>query len=216
MKRIAINLFLVLAVVLAGVITVSLAVAQDEPGIAKKELLQSEKVTLEKGLLEKWQNLSPQERERLRERHKILKNMTSQQRKALRENLEKFKQLPPEKQEMIIEHWQRVKNLPPEERKAIFKNYRKWQNLSPKEREILRQRYRDLHQLNPQERQRFLERQKRWQSLSPQQKENLRRQHQRMRRDIQGRRNIHPAPARRSGVQRKHPTRMGPGNSRKR
>src|SRR3990167_222615 len=147
------------AIALIPAIGANFALAQDEPQATQQEATAAE---IDKALTEKWKNLPPQEKERLKEKYKTLKEMTPQERQALKENLKRFKGLPQQKQEMLKQ---------------------KWQKISPEERQNLRQKYKRLHEMTPQERERFLEKHRKWKGMSDEDKQRLRRKHE-IKRDV--------------------------------
>src|SRR3989338_4401350 len=151
MKKALINCLTCLAAIefaIALILSIgaNFALAQDEPQATRQEATAAE---IDKALTEKWKNLPPQEKERLKEKYKTLK-----------------------------EKWQKIKDLPPEKRQAVLNNCKKWQNLSPEERQNLRQKYKRLHEMTPQERERFLEKHRKWKGMSDEDKQRLRRKHE--------------------------------------
>lgn len=75
-------------------------------------------------LSQRWENLSPRERER-----------------ALK-NFQRFQQLSPKQQRTLEQQYHRWRSLPPEERQRIRKNYERYQRLDPYEKEEFEELYR--------------------------------------------------------------------------
>ncbi len=75
-------------------------------------------------LSQKWEKLSPTERQR-----------------ALR-NFQRFQQLSPKQKKTLEQRYNRWRSLPSEERKRIRKNYERYQQLDPYEKEDFEERYR--------------------------------------------------------------------------
>lgn len=172
MKRIMINFVFVLCLI-AG-LGQGLALAQGEEPLAEdSQPVEPAKAKVDQASFEKWKNLNPEEREKLKKRYGLLKNMPVQERQALNENLKRFKNLPQEKQERLRRNWHRINNLSTEERQEFLKNHKKWQGLPPDKREILRHRYDKFSGMGPEEHQDFSKKQKRWQGMAEEEKRKL-------------------------------------------
>ena len=89
-----------------------------------------------------WQKLTPEERERLRQRW------------------HEFQKLPPERQQELRERVNEFRKLPPEERVRVRKNFERWQQLSPEEKQRIREKYQRFQQLPPEEKQKLREKAK--------------------------------------------------------
>lgn len=73
---------------------------------------------------QEWEQLPPEEKERLRQRWQYYKN------------------LPPREQQLYKNRYEEWKRLPPEERRKIQEKLRNWEELSPEEQEAIRQKFR--------------------------------------------------------------------------
>lgn len=71
-----------------------------------------------KRLKERWKQLTPQQRERIRERYRRFQELTPDEQARIRERLEWFKNLPSDERRELREKWQR---MTPEERKHFRK-----------------------------------------------------------------------------------------------
>ena len=75
-------------------------------------------------LSQRWEDLSPRERER-----------------ALK-NFQRFQQLSPKRQKSLEQQYHRWRSLPPEEQQRIRENYKRYQRLDPYEKEEFEELYR--------------------------------------------------------------------------
>jgi hypothetical protein len=123
---------------------------------------------------EKRKNLTPEQKDALRKKYKKWKNLSPEKKAEIRKKYKKFKDLPPEEQQKIKRNWKRYQKLSDEERKAIRKKHKFWQRLSEEEKQQLKTRMRKYRQMTPEERQRIKEKRKKWQNLSPERKKQLR------------------------------------------
>ncbi|MEJ5300894.1 MAG: DUF3106 domain-containing protein [Thermodesulforhabdaceae bacterium] len=73
---------------------------------------------------QRWEQLSPREREELRQRWR------------------RYQNLPPREQQLIQKRYEEWKQLPPEDQRYIREKLKRWEELTPEERELIRQRFR--------------------------------------------------------------------------
>lgn len=94
-------------------------------------------------LRQRWEECSPEERERIIKRHKKYKNLSPEKRKKLHKKWEKFKQLSPEKREILRQRYKCWKTLPREEKEEMIKKHRNWEKLSHRRKEQIRRKIRE-------------------------------------------------------------------------
>ena len=70
----------------------------------------------------RWESLTPEQKERVREAYK------------------KFKALPPERQQKVRQNYQRWRSFSPERRQRIRRNIQRWRSMSPERRARVRER----------------------------------------------------------------------------
>jgi hypothetical protein len=58
---------------------------------------------------ERWEQMSPEQKGRMRERSKRWQELEPQQREEVKRKFERFKQLPPEERERIVTNWKRYR-----------------------------------------------------------------------------------------------------------
>ena len=85
----------------------------------------------EQGALERWQKLTPEEKQELRDRY------------------QRWKALPPEEKADLQKRYDNWRRLSPDEKATVRKNYERWQRLSPDQRQQLQQRWQQWRELPP-------------------------------------------------------------------
>ncbi len=90
------------------------------------------------GARERWDRLSPEQKERLRERWRAYQALPPERREELQEKLRRFRALPPERREEIRRNWESFQKLPRRDREEIRERFRRYRELSPERRAQLR------------------------------------------------------------------------------
>jgi len=90
--------------------------------------------------LKRWQSLSEEERQKIRER---AKGLSPEQIKELREKSAKFRNLPKEQQDKIKANYQRFKDLPLEKKRILRERAERFQKLPPEEKAQLQRKFRE-------------------------------------------------------------------------
>ena len=111
----------------------------------------------EQEALERWQKLTPEEKQELRERY------------------QRWKSLSPEDKADLQKRYNNWRRLSPDEKATVRKNYERWQRLSPDQREQLQQRWQQWRELPPERRQALKERFERFRDLPPEKRRALQR-----------------------------------------
>ncbi|MBI5204531.1 MAG: DUF3106 domain-containing protein [Nitrospirae bacterium] len=96
--------------------------------------------------LRRWQGLSEQERQAIRER---ASRLGTGQMQKLREESERFKGMPKEEQDKIRGNYQEFNKLPPREREVLRERYKRFESLPPEKREELRRQFRERRDTHP-------------------------------------------------------------------
>src|SRR5580692_4783157 len=68
------------------------------------------------------------------------KNLTPEQRQELRERWQKFKGMSPEEQAKLKQAWQSFKVMPPEKQQRIRENFKHWNSLPDGQKQKIRER----------------------------------------------------------------------------
>ena len=73
--------------------------------------------------------------------------LSDQDKEHLRENFNRFKGMDREERQQLVEQFRRFKKLPTSERQAILERHRKFQSLSPEQQDRVRERFRQFQKL---------------------------------------------------------------------
>ena len=91
-------------------------------------------------MLQRWQNMTPEQREKIRERMQRWRAMTPEERQRILQNMERFRKLTPEQRERLIQARQRWEQVPPEVRQRMHRQFERFKELPPEVRERIMQR----------------------------------------------------------------------------
>ena len=91
--------------------------------------------------MRRWQQLSPEQKKKVRRNWKKIKNLPPERRREIVEKYKKWKQLPPDQKRRIREKFQRLKKLSPEQRQQLRERMGKWRNLPPERKQELREEF---------------------------------------------------------------------------
>src|SRR5581483_1677142 len=117
--------------------------------------------------LERWQRMSPEQKQELRERFQRWKNLPPAEKEELQKKLETWRRLPPEEKAQAQHNFERWQKLTPEQRERLQERWRQW-------RELLRQRFEKLREMPPEKRQQLREKLEEWRRSSPEEKAQAR------------------------------------------
>lgn len=124
--------------------------------------------------LRRWQQLSPEQKQKLRGRLEQWKNLEPERKAEIKQRFQQYKQLSPELKEKVRRNWKEIQNLPPERRREMAAKYKQWKQLPPDEKRQIRERFHRLKELSPEQRQQLRERREKWQGIAPERKQELR------------------------------------------
>ncbi len=109
---------------------------------------------------QKWDQLSPGQKKRYKERLRRWRAMSPEEKARMRRNLHKFQKLSPKEKQFIRRNWARFKRLPPYKQRVIRKKYQRWRRMPPEKRRRIKQRWEKFRRLPPEKRK---EMRRRWQ-----------------------------------------------------
>lgn len=89
----------------------------------------------------RYQGLSPDDKDRLREKSQRWQSLPPEERQEMRRRMDRYRELPPQDQERYQKRYQQWQSLPPEDRNQIRDRLRNWDSLSPQEQQEIRQRF---------------------------------------------------------------------------
>src|ERR1051325_5515543 len=152
------------------VLLLVISTARAQSGPRGQQLAQSDQERLER-----WQRMSPEQKQELRERFERWKNMPPAERSELQRKFDEWRRLSPEEKATARQNFERWQKLPPEQRQRLQERWRDWRNLPPERREELRRRLQAFRELPPEKRQelrqKLMERRER---LPPEEKQQMR------------------------------------------
>jgi len=91
-------------------------------------------------LLERWEKMTPEEREKMRERMDKWRAMTPEERERVLKNMERFRKMSPEQRTRLIETRRKWDRVPPEARRKMRRQFDQFRELPPEKRaEIMQQ-----------------------------------------------------------------------------
>lgn len=93
------------------------------------------------GNWEDFQNLTPEEKARIRQKQREWESLPPERREMLRRRMEQLKQLPLQDRELFRRRFNQWQELSPQERRGIRNNLDKWDRLSPREQEKIRRKF---------------------------------------------------------------------------
>jgi hypothetical protein len=91
----------------------------------------------------RWQKLSPAQRNELQQRYRQFKELSPVEQQKLRKRYERFQELSPEKKQRMLERHQRLQQLTPEQREELKREWQRIKQLPPEDQRQQRQK---LHQ----------------------------------------------------------------------
>lgn len=135
---------------------------------------------------QRWQRLSPEQKQAFREKLYQWKNLGPVRKAEIKKRFQRYQQMPPEMKKKVRRNWERIRTLPSQRRQEIGEKYQKWQHLPLEKKQLIRERYKRFEGAPPEQRQRLRERREQWRNLSPQRKQKLRDEFKRKRHDRRG------------------------------
>ena len=137
-------------------------------------------VQADRDAMDRWQRMTPQEREELRERYRRWQNLSPAEKQRLRKKFEAWHRLSPEERAAARRNFERWQKFTPAERERLRERWERWRRLPPEQREQIRGRMQRLRNLPPERRREIRERfRERFERLSPEIGERLREPKQR-------------------------------------
>jgi len=99
--------------------------------------------------LERWQAMSPEERERIRERYRRWKELPPEQRERIMERKRRWRELPEEQRSYLRDRRELMKDAAPEDRVVVRKFFDRMHSLPPGVRSAARQKIWEWRSLPP-------------------------------------------------------------------
>ena len=106
--------------------------------------------------LRKYQNLPPQDQERLLGSDPQFQKLPPDRQSNLREHLRNFNSLPPEKKQRMLDRMAKFENLPSEQREQLKRLHERMHQIPENRRELVKTESRNLKDMTPQDRERAM------------------------------------------------------------
>jgi hypothetical protein len=88
-----------------------------------------------------WQDLSPEEKEKLRRNYKEWQSLSPKEKSEMRQRMDRLNNMSPREREVYHQLYKKWRHLPPDERQQLKKELDNWENLSPQQQEAIRSRF---------------------------------------------------------------------------
>ncbi len=108
-------------------------------------MAQAGEVTPEK--LDRWRSMTPEEREKYRQRYRRWEKLPPERRKRILERRQRWSNLPAEQRHFLMQRREIYRNAWPEEKRAIEKFYRRWRQLPQDRRQTMRRNLAEMRDL---------------------------------------------------------------------
>ncbi len=128
-------------------------------------MAQAGEVTPDK--LERWRRMSPEERERIREKYHRWKELTPERRERILERRRKWRELPEGERSYLRQRREIYRSARPEEKQVIKGFFRRWRELPPERRQALRRKFMEWRGLPAAERYERMTNEPFYRNLSP-------------------------------------------------
>ncbi len=89
----------------------------------------------------KWQDLSPEEKEKARRKYKEWQSLSPEEKATMRQRMNRLKRMSPKERKSYKQLHKKWRHLPPKERKQLQNELDNWENLSPQQQEAIRHRF---------------------------------------------------------------------------
>jgi len=93
--------------------------------------------------MERWRNMPPEEKERVRERYKRWKELPPEKRERILERRRQWRELPEGERNFLLQRREIFRDARPEEKVVIRKFFGSWRELPPENRQALKRRIAD-------------------------------------------------------------------------
>ena len=94
-------------------------------------------------LFQQWQDLSPDEQEKMRKKYKEWQSLPPEEQQLIRRRMNQLNKMPSQQRKLYKQLFRQWQHLPPKERKQLQKDLNNWENLSPKQRKSIRRRFKN-------------------------------------------------------------------------
>ena len=90
---------------------------------------------------QQWQDLSPEEQEKLRKKYREWQSLSPEEQQIIRQRMNQLNRMPSQKRKLYKQLFRQWQDLPPKERKQLQDDLDNWEYLSPRQRDSIRRRF---------------------------------------------------------------------------
>jgi len=90
---------------------------------------------------QQWQDLSPEEQEKLRKKYREWQSLSPEEQQIIRQRMNQLNRMPVQKRDLYKQLFRQWQHLPPKERKQLQDDLDNWEYLSPRQRDSIRRRF---------------------------------------------------------------------------
>ena len=94
-------------------------------------------------LFQQWQDLSPDEQEKMRKKYKEWQSLPPEEQQLIRRRMNQLNKMPSQQRKLYKQLFRQWQHLTPKERKQLQKDLNNWENLSPQQRKSIRRRFKN-------------------------------------------------------------------------
>jgi hypothetical protein len=92
---------------------------------------------------QQWQDLSPQEQEKMRQKYREWQSLPPEEQQTIRRRMNQLNRMPSQQRKLYKQLYRQWQHLPPDERKQLQKDLDNWEHLSPQQQKSIRRRFRN-------------------------------------------------------------------------
>ncbi len=92
---------------------------------------------------QQWQDLSPQEQEKMRQKYREWQSLSPEEKQTIRQRMNRLNQMPSQQRNLYKQLFRQWQHLPPDERKQLQKDLDNWEHLSPRQQDSIRHRFKN-------------------------------------------------------------------------
>jgi len=92
---------------------------------------------------QQWQDLSPQEQEKMRKKYREWQSLPPEEQQTIRRRMNQLNRMPSQQRKLYKQLFRQWQHLPPDERKQLQKDLDNWEHLSPQQQKSIRRRFKN-------------------------------------------------------------------------
>ena len=92
---------------------------------------------------QQWQDLSPQEQEKMRKKYREWQSLPPEEQQTIRRRMNQLNRMPSQQRKLYKQLFRQWQHLPSKERKQLQEDLDNWEYLSPRQRDSIRRRFKN-------------------------------------------------------------------------